>query len=135
MSTSPPSAGVSSCASTVAASSAATVAGAAPLLRSCGHHLFDGGGCGFGALLMSRGLALQLRYELLNSGGWATTPSWLPHCIPLAFVALISGLRWRHFLQAKEAWSSANELDRRVLDYSTTLLKMTYLFRRGLRDL
>jgi hypothetical protein len=63
------------------------------------------------------------------------TPSRLPHYIPLAFVALISGLRWRHLLQTKEAWSSANELDRWVLDYSTTLLKTTYLLRRGLRDL
>jgi hypothetical protein len=31
------------------------------LLRSCGHHLFDGGGCGFCAPLRSRGLVLQLR--------------------------------------------------------------------------
>jgi hypothetical protein len=31
------------------------------LLRSCGHHLLDGGGCGFCAPLRSRGLALQLR--------------------------------------------------------------------------
>jgi hypothetical protein len=28
------------------------------------------------------------------------TPSRLPHCVPLAFVDLISGLRWRHLLQA-----------------------------------
>jgi hypothetical protein len=31
------------------------------LLRSYGHHLFDGGGCGFCAPLRSRELALQLR--------------------------------------------------------------------------
>jgi hypothetical protein len=68
------------------------------------YKLFDGGGCGFRALLMSRGLALQLRYELFNSGGWATTPSRLPHCIPLAFVILIDGLRRRHLLQTNEAW-------------------------------
>jgi hypothetical protein len=62
-------------------------------MRSYGHHLFDGGGCGFRALLMSRGLVLQLRQELFHSGGWATTPSGFPHCVPLAFVALLDGLR------------------------------------------
>jgi hypothetical protein len=61
------------------------------LLRSCGHHLFNGGGCGLRAPLRSRGLALELRQELFNSGGWATTPSRLPHCVPLAFVAPSTG--------------------------------------------
>jgi hypothetical protein len=72
------------------------------LLRFCGHHLFDGGGCGFCALLMSRGLVLQLRYEFFNSGGWATTPSQLPHCVSLAFVALLDGLRRRHPLHTRK---------------------------------
>jgi hypothetical protein len=49
--------------------------------------------------LTSRGLALHLRQELFNSGGWAMTPSGFPHRVPLAFVALISGLRGRHLLQ------------------------------------
>jgi hypothetical protein len=51
---------------------------------------------------MSRGLALHLRQELLDNGGWATTPSWFPHCVPLAFVALISGLRRRYLLQVRK---------------------------------
>jgi hypothetical protein len=72
------------------------------LLRSCGHHFFSGGGCGLRAPLRSRGLALQLRQELFNSGGWATTPSGFPHRVPLAFVALISGLCRRHLLQARK---------------------------------
>jgi hypothetical protein len=45
------------------------------LLRSRSHHLFNGGGYGFCAPLWSRGLALQLRQDLLNSGGWTTTSS------------------------------------------------------------
>jgi hypothetical protein len=72
------------------------------LLFSFGHHLFSSRGCGLRAPLRSRGLALQLRQELFNSGGWATTPSGLPHRVPLAFVALISGLRRRHLLQARK---------------------------------
>jgi hypothetical protein len=51
---------------------------------------------------MSRGLALQLRYDFFNSGGWATTPSQLPHCVPLAFVALIDGLRRWHLLHTRK---------------------------------
>jgi hypothetical protein len=43
--------------------------------------------------LTSRGLALQLRYEPFDSGGWTTTSSGLPHCVPLAFVARFDGLR------------------------------------------
>jgi hypothetical protein len=34
---------------------------------------------------------LQLRQELLDSGGWTTTSSWLPHCIPRAFVTFSTG--------------------------------------------
>jgi hypothetical protein len=52
--------------------------------------------------LEEQGLALQLRQELFHSGGWATTPSGFPHRVPLAFVALINGLRWRHLLQARK---------------------------------
>jgi hypothetical protein len=111
MSTSPPSAGASSCTSAAAAPSIATVAGAR-----------------LPALLMSRGLALQLRYELFNSGGWATTPSRLPHCVPLAFVALLDGLRWRHLLHTRKiSHQKVNSYD----GYLTTLVKTSYLLRRG----
>jgi hypothetical protein len=101
-------------------------------LRSCGHHLFDGGACGFRALLMSRGLALQLRYEFFNSGGWATNPSRLPHCVPLAFVALLDGLRRRHLLHTRKiSHQQVNLHD----GYPTTLVRTSYLLRRDLRDL
>jgi hypothetical protein len=43
------------------------------LLRPSSHHLFNGGGYGLRAPLWSRGLALQLRQDLLDSGGWTTT--------------------------------------------------------------
>jgi hypothetical protein len=69
MSTSPPSAGVSSCASAVTASSTATVADAAPSCAPAATTSSTAAGCGFRALLMSRGLALQLHYQLFNSGG------------------------------------------------------------------
>jgi hypothetical protein len=72
------------------------------LLRSRSHHLFNGGGYRLRAPLWSRGLALQLRQELLDSGGWTTTSSWLPHCVPRAFVALFDGLRWRHLLHTRK---------------------------------
>jgi hypothetical protein len=70
------------------------------LLRFYGYHFFSSGSCELRALLTSRGLAFHLRQEFFNSGGWATTPSDLPHRIPLAFVALINRLRRRHLLQA-----------------------------------
>jgi hypothetical protein len=69
------------------------------LLRFRGHQFFCSGGCGLRAFLTSRGLALHLRQELFDSGGWATTSSGLPHRVPLAFVALLDGLRRRHLLQ------------------------------------
>jgi hypothetical protein len=72
------------------------------LMRSCGHHFFNSGGCGFRDPSRSRGLALQLRQKLFNSGGWATTPRGFSHCVPLAFVALINGLRRWHLLQARK---------------------------------
>jgi hypothetical protein len=72
---------------------------------------------------------LQLRQELFNSGGWTTASSGLPHCTPLAFVALFDGLRWRHLLHTRglthqQAYSHDG--------YSTTLVKTAYLLRRGL---
>jgi hypothetical protein len=72
------------------------------LLRFRGHHFFCSGGCELRAPLRSRGLALHLRQELFDIGGWAMTPSRFPHHIPLAFVALINGLRRRHLLQARK---------------------------------
>jgi hypothetical protein len=89
------------------------------LLRSCGHHFFCSGGCGLRAPLRSRGLALHLRQELFDSGGWATTPSGFPHRVPLAFVALFSGLRRRHLLQARKLTLSTHQLETLVLDYTT----------------
>jgi hypothetical protein len=78
---------------------------------------------------MSRGLALQLRCEFFNSGGWATTPSRLPHCVPLAFVALLDGLRRRHLLHTRKI---SNQQVYSYDGYSTTLVKTSYLLRRGL---
>jgi hypothetical protein len=78
---------------------------------------------------MSRGLALQLRYEFFNSEGWATTPSGLPHCVPLAFVALLDRLRRRHLLHTRKiSHQQVNLHD----GYSTTLVKTSYLLRRGI---
>jgi hypothetical protein len=99
------------------------------LLRSCSHHLFNSGGYGLRAPLWSRGLALQLRQELLNSGGWTATSGWLPHYVPYTFVALLDGLRWRHLLHTRglphqQAYSHH--------EYSTTPVKTAYLLRRGL---
>jgi hypothetical protein len=98
MSTSPASAGVSSCTSAAAASSAAVAAGS--------------------VLLRSRGLALHLRQELFDSGGWATTTSGLPHRVPVAFFALLNGLGRRHVLQARKL-RHQHELETFVLDYTT----------------
>jgi hypothetical protein len=116
MSTSPPSAGTSSDAPAATASSTAAAAGAV---------LF----CGFRAPLWSRGLALQLRQDLLNSGGWTTTSGWLPHCVPHAFVALFDGLRQRHLLHARQTTHQQGCL---CDGYSTTLVKASYLLRHGL---
>jgi hypothetical protein len=99
------------------------------LLRPRGLHLSNGGGCGYSALLWSRGLALQLRQEFFNSRGWTSASSRFPHRVPHAFVALFDRLRWRHLLYTKEDYSSAMYSN---TGYSTTLLKITYLRRRGL---
>jgi hypothetical protein len=101
-------------------------------LRLCGHHFFHSSSCGLRALLTSRGLALHLRQEFFDSGGWATTPSGLPHRVPLAFVALINGLRRQHLLQARKL--SRQHINSRH-EYSTTLLRKAYLRGRGLGDL
>jgi hypothetical protein len=79
-----------------------------------------------------QGLALHLRQELFDSGGWATTPSGFPHRVPLAFVALISGLRRRHLLQARKVHRQQANLSH---EYPTTLLKMAHLWGRALGDL
>jgi hypothetical protein len=76
--------------------------GCSALLRFCGHHFFRSSSCGLRALLRSRWLALHLRQEIFNSGGWSTTPSSLPHRVPLAFISLINGLRRRQLLQARK---------------------------------
>jgi hypothetical protein len=62
---------------------------------------------------------LHLRQKLFDSGGCVATPSGFPHHIPLAFIALISGLCRRQLLQSKESSSSTSELETRVLDYTT----------------
>jgi hypothetical protein len=102
------------------------------LLRLCGHYLFRSSSSGFRALLRSRGLALHLRQEFFNSGGWATTPSGLPHRIPLAFVALINGLRRWQLLQTRKL--SRQHINSRH-EYSITSVKTAYLLGFGLSDL
>jgi hypothetical protein len=79
-----------------------------------------------------QGLALHLRQEFFDSGGWATTPSGLPHRVPLAFIALINGLRRRQLLQARKPLHQ--QVNSRH-QYSTTLLGMAYLLGHGLCDL
>jgi hypothetical protein len=99
------------------------------LLRSRGYYFFSGSGRRLCAPLRSRGLALQLRQEFFNSGGWATTPSRLPHCVPLDVIALLDGLCRRHLLHSREI----NRQQAYSYDgYSTTLVKTTYLLGRGL---
>jgi hypothetical protein len=102
MSTSPASAGASSCASAAAAPSVVTAAGVVLSCASAAATSPAAAARGLRAPLRSKGLALHLRQELFNSGGWATTPSGFPHRVPLAFVALINGLRRRQLLQARK---------------------------------
>jgi hypothetical protein len=102
------------------------------LLRSRGYYFLSGSSRRLYASLRSRGLALQLRYELLDSGGWTTTSSRLSHRVPFAFVALLDGLCWWHLLHTrKTTHQQVYSLD----GYSTTLVKASYLLGRGLRDL
>jgi hypothetical protein len=88
---------------------------------------------GFCAPLSNRGLALHLRQELFHGGGWAmTTPSCLPHCVPVTVVALLNRVgRW-HLLQARNLRRQHTNSRHQ---YSTTLFKMAYLSGSGLRDL
>jgi hypothetical protein len=79
-----------------------------------------------------QGLALHLGQELFDSRGWAATPSGLPHCVPLAFIALINGLRRRQLLQARKL--SRQHINSRH-EYSTISVKTAYLLRCGLSDL
>jgi hypothetical protein len=80
MSTSPASAGASSCASVAAASSGAAAAGS--------------------VLPSVAGSARHLRQKLLHDGGWATTtPSWFPHCVPITLDTLLNGVGRQHLLQ------------------------------------
>jgi hypothetical protein len=101
MSTSPTSAGASSCASVAAASSAVTAAGVA---LSC-------------ASAATTSSAQQLRVPcspeeqgagapsvpgVLRQWGLGCDSSGFPHRVPLAFVSLINGLRRRQLLQARK---------------------------------
>jgi hypothetical protein len=87
----------------------------------------------FCAPLSNRGLVLQLCQELFYGGGWAmTTPSWLHHCVPIAFVTLLNGVGRQHLLQARKL---RNQHTTSRHQYSTTLFKTAYLLGHGLRDL
>jgi hypothetical protein len=103
------------------------------LLRLCSRCSFSSSSGGFCAPLSDRGLALHLRQELFYGGGWATTtPSCLPHRVPVAFVALLNGLGRRHLLQARKLHRQHTNSRHQ---YSTTFFKMAYLSGCGLRDL
>jgi hypothetical protein len=123
------SAGASSCAPAATASSAT----AASAVLSCAPEAITSStAAATGSVLPcgAGGLALQLRQELLDSGGWTTTSSWLPHYVPHAFVALFDGLRWQHLLHTRK--TTRQEKGTRTTGYLTTLVKTTYLLRRGL---
>jgi hypothetical protein len=113
MSTSPTSAGASSCASVPAASSTAAAAGS--VLPSA---------AGAGAPAVPK--------ALLRWGLGYDYPSRLPHGVPIAFVALLNGLgRW-HLLQARKLRRQHTNSRH---EYSATLVKTAYLLRCGLSDL
>jgi hypothetical protein len=99
------------------------------LLRPCGFRLSNGGGRGYSALLWSRGLALQLRQDFSNSGGWTSVSSRFPHRVPNAFIAFFDRLRRRYLLHTTDDYSSATYS---ITGYSTTPLMIDYLRRRGL---
>jgi hypothetical protein len=72
------------------------------LLRLSSRYLFSGSSSWLCAPLSNRGLALHLRQKLLHGGGGATTtPSCLPHGVPITFDALLNGVRRRHLLQSR----------------------------------
>jgi hypothetical protein len=103
------------------------------LLRFSSRSLFSGSSGRLCAPLSNWGLVLQLCQKLFYGGGWAaTTPSWLPHCVPIAFVSLLNGVGRRHLLQSREL---RRQHTRSRHEYSTTLVKTSYLLGRGLRDL
>jgi hypothetical protein len=103
------------------------------LLRLSSRFLFSGSSGRFCAPLSNRGLARHLRQKLLHCGAWATTtPSWLPHCVPIIFITLLNRVGRRHLLQARE---SRRQCTTSRHKYSTTLFKTGYLLGRGLRDL
>jgi hypothetical protein len=61
-------------------------------LRLGSRCLFSSSSGGFCAPLSNRGLVLHLRQKFLHGGGWATTtPSCLPHGVPIAFDACSTG--------------------------------------------
>jgi hypothetical protein len=94
------------------------------LPRLSSRRLFSGSGVRLCAPLSNWGLALQLHQELFYGGGWATTaPSWLPHCVPIAFVTLLNGFgRW-HLLQSRELRRQYTTSRHK---YSTALLLTVY---------
>jgi hypothetical protein len=76
---------------------------------------------------------LHLREELHYGGGWATTtPSPLPHGVPIAFDALLNGVGRRHLLQARKLRRQHTNTRH---EYLTTLVKTAYLLGCGLADL
>jgi hypothetical protein len=86
------------------------------LLRSCSHHLFNGGSvlpCGAGGWhsnCAKSSSTVGLDYDFQRA----------PHRVPLAFVALLDGLRWWHLLHPrKTTHQQVYSLD----GYSTTLVK------------
>jgi hypothetical protein len=103
------------------------------LLRLSCRCLFSGSSGRFYAPLSNRGLALQLRQDLFYGEGWAkTSPSWLPHGVPIASIILLNGVGRRHLLQATKLRRQYTTSGHK---YSTTLFKTAYLLGRGLRDL
>jgi hypothetical protein len=102
-------------------------------LRLSSHCLFSSSSGGFCAPLSNRGLALHLRQKFLYGGGWATTtPSRLPHGVPIAFDTLFNRVKKRHLLQSRVL---RRQHTRSRHEYPTTLVKAAYLLGCGLRDL
>jgi hypothetical protein len=102
-------------------------------LRLSSRFLLSSSSGRFCASLSSRWLARHLRQKLLHGGGWATTtPSWFPHCAPIAFDALLNRVGRRHLLQSRVL---RRQHIRSRHEYSTTLVKTAYLLGCGLSDL
>jgi hypothetical protein len=111
MSTSPASTGASPCASVAAASSVAAAAGSV-LPSATG---------GWRVICAKSSSTVGARLRL--------PPNWLPHCVPIAFVALLNGVGRRHLLQARELRRQHTTSRHK---YSTTLFKTAYFLGRGL---